>query len=161
MLLCVIHDSTTTVMANLIFLAKISTPDLIIQNLEQNITSICPLLWSTGLTQRKLPRKCTKSVELHANKAQKIKCAYHCTYRQVSNGKVLLILQILEIAVICSSQFQCTCRNNKTALIKHDTFILKSFLMLAHTHWEKVPSNKTAAIMKTTKNMVFQINSSL
>ena len=33
---------------------------------------------------KKLSRECTKSVEVYDDKAQKIKFAYHCTYRQIS-----------------------------------------------------------------------------
>ena len=87
----VIHDSNTTVIANLIFLANIPTLDLIIQHPVKNITSMCLLHWSISLIEGKLPRKCIKSMEVHANKALKIKSAYHCAYRQINNIKILLL----------------------------------------------------------------------
>ena len=43
-----------------------------------------PLL---SLTKRNLPRPCTKDAEVHTNK---VKFQYHCTYRQISDAKVLL-----------------------------------------------------------------------
>ena len=59
MTLCyyVIYGSTTTVIANLILLANTPTPDLIIHHLEQNLTASCLRPWSTGLTERKLPKQ--------------------------------------------------------------------------------------------------------
>ena len=60
--------------SNLIFLANIPTPDPLIQHLQRIFTSICFVCWYSGLTERKLPRKCIKSKEVYANKAWKIKC---------------------------------------------------------------------------------------
>ena len=75
---------------NLIFLANKPTPDPIIQHLKESIISGCLLNWNTDFTKINLPR-CSKCTGLYANKAQKIKSAYHCTYRQVSDLKVLLL----------------------------------------------------------------------
>ena len=49
----------------------------------------------------------------------------------INDVNVLLRKQFLQIVLIYSWQFQCTCRNNKTILTKHDIFVLKSFLMVA------------------------------
>ena len=48
-----------------------STPDPIIQHLEQDVTSIFLLHWSTGLTERYLHRKYIKWAAVYANKVQK------------------------------------------------------------------------------------------
>ena len=114
---------------NLIFLANKPTPDPIIQHLKESIISGCLLNWNTDFTKINLPR-CSKCTGLYANKAQKIKSAYHCTYRQVSDLKVLLLKQFLQIAVTYYTQFQCICRNNKTVLIKQNILVLKLFLMV-------------------------------
>ena len=71
----VIYSSTTLFIANLICLANIPTPDLIIYHLEYNVTASCFCHWSTGLTERKLPMKCTLNVELYAKGAWK-PCLY-------------------------------------------------------------------------------------
>ena len=92
---CVIHDSTTTAIANLIFLANIPTPDSLIQHLQWIVTSICLLCWYSGLTKGNFPRKCIESVEVYANKALKVKSAYHYTNRKIRNVKVLLLKQFL------------------------------------------------------------------
>ena len=114
---------------NLIFLANKPTPDPIIQHLKESIISGCLLNWNTDFTKINLPR-CSKCMGLYANKAQKIKSAYHCTYRQVSDLKILLLKQFLQIAVTYYTQFQCICRNNKTVLIKQNILVLKLFLMV-------------------------------
>ena len=41
--------------------------------------------------QRKITQEINKSVEVNANKALKIKSAYHCTDMQISSVKVLLL----------------------------------------------------------------------
>ena len=50
----IVYGSTDLFIANLICLANIPTPDLIINHL-QNLTASCFCFWSTGLTERKLP----------------------------------------------------------------------------------------------------------
>ena len=54
----VIYSSTTLFIANLICLANIPTPDLIIYHLEYNLSASCFHCWSTDLTERKLPLQC-------------------------------------------------------------------------------------------------------
>ena len=71
----VIYSSTTLFITNLIYLANIPTPDLIIYHLEYNITASCFCHWSTGLPERKLPMQCTLNVELYAKGAWK-PCLY-------------------------------------------------------------------------------------
>ena len=46
--------------------------------LERETLNSNILCWLTSLTERKLPRQCTKSMEVYADKARKIKSAYHC-----------------------------------------------------------------------------------
>ena len=40
--------------------------------LEREILNLDIVCWSRSLTKRRLPSQCTKSVEVYANKAQKI-----------------------------------------------------------------------------------------
>ena len=67
----VIYGCTNHVIANLICLANIPFPDLIIYQLEYNLTASCFRCWSTGLTKRKLPMLCTSSVEVYTKEAWK------------------------------------------------------------------------------------------
>ena len=41
-----------------------------------------------GLKGKKLPRQCPKSAKVYADKALKIKSAYCCTYRQISDVNI-------------------------------------------------------------------------
>ena len=70
-------------MTNLIWLANTPTPHLIIHQLQQNLTVGCPRRLSTGLTDRKLPMRCTKSAEFYANEARITKSVYYSTYRSI------------------------------------------------------------------------------
>ena len=67
----VIYGSTTLVITNLICLANIPIPDLKIYHLEQSLTAGFFHHWSTGLTKRKLPMQCTKSMEVYTKEAWK------------------------------------------------------------------------------------------
>ena len=66
-----IYSFTTLFIANLIYLADLPTPELIIYHLEQNLTASCFLCWSTALTKRKLPVQCTISMEVCTEEAWK------------------------------------------------------------------------------------------
>ena len=74
------HDSITTVIANMISLAKKATPYPIIQHLKLNTAYQLPFLLDQWYYHKKFPKQCTKNVRVYAEKAQKIKSAYHCTY---------------------------------------------------------------------------------
>ena len=77
------------------------------------------LRWLAGLSERKLTRQQIKSAGVYPNKTWKIKTAYHCTYSQISNVKVLTT----QVVWIYSLQLWYKCRNNKTVLIKWHIFI--------------------------------------
>ena len=75
--------------------------------------------------------QCTISAKVYIDKEQKMKPVFYCPYRRISFVKALLLRSFPLIARICYSQFWCTCRSNKTVLIKHDTGTLKLFLRAA------------------------------
>ena len=67
----VIYSSTALFLANLICLANITTPDLKIYYLEQNVTASCFRCWSTTLIERKLLMQFTVSIKVYAEEAWK------------------------------------------------------------------------------------------
>ena len=70
----------------MISLANKATPYPIIQHLK---TIPLPVAFFVGplILRKKLPKQCTESMRVYADNAQKIKSAYHCTYRQISDIK--------------------------------------------------------------------------
>ena len=53
------YGSTITIIINLLFLAKMPKPLLIMYHLEQNLTVSYLSCWSTDLTEKKLLNECT------------------------------------------------------------------------------------------------------
>ena len=77
------HKAITTVTANMISLANEPTPYPIAPP-KNEIPLLVAFLFQWSY-HKKLPKQCTKSTKVYADKAQKIKSANHCTYRQIND----------------------------------------------------------------------------
>ena len=67
----VIYSSTTLFIANLICLANIPMPHIIIYHQEYTLTASYFCCWSTALTERKLSMQYTISMEIYVKEAWK------------------------------------------------------------------------------------------
>ena len=163
-LYCVIHDSATTVKANLIFLANKPTPDSLIQHPQWIVTSICLLCWSSGL-KRKLPWKSIKSSEVYANKAWKIKC-YISLHPQEDQWCKSLAIQATSLdsrdlfsTVLVYVQEQQNCFH-KTWYIYIEIVSNGCSRRFKDTHREKALSSKTRALSESMNMDIWVVGTS-
>ena len=120
------------------------------------------LHWSTSLTEGKLPRNYIKSTEVYANKALKIKSAYHYSYRQISNKNFTTQIVSLNscdlfLTVLVYMQEQ----QNYSLTHKTWHICIKivsnscSRISFKDTHRKKAPSNKMPVL---SKSMIIDIS---
>ena len=88
------YGSTTTVIANLIFLADTQTPEL---QLIHQLTAGSFCYWSACLIERELPIQCTVRAEVYADEAQKTMTAYYWTFRRITGIHTSVITQVVSL----------------------------------------------------------------